>query len=325
VRGEVARGIRDAFVYDERMRRAWLSFALAGCYSASPQAGVPCDPAAPNCPNGQMCVMRAGDFVCDSEPGDNVMIDAPIDVVTANDMDGDGIPNANDNCPERPNPTQANEDNDATGDACDNCPPYPSTGADQDNDGVGDVCDPHVLIPGDSIALFEGFAGGMPAGWITTGTWSVVQGNLVSTANQDDLATLVIPYAHTPNQTIFTHATITALTSQQGGSIGIVDRFNGNEGLHCGGGRLSNNTLFGLINAANGTFVAQASHPFAVNTLYRLTFTRTNNTYVCQTIQLDGTSTMVSDEFANGGGPNIGFRNRTASASFPWILVVKSP
>jgi CSLREA domain-containing protein len=38
------------------------------------------------------------------------------------DADGDGIPDANDNCPAASNPGQQNTDGDTWGDACDNCP-----------------------------------------------------------------------------------------------------------------------------------------------------------------------------------------------------------
>lgn len=68
------------------------------------------------------------------------------------DTDGDGIPNACDNCPNVPNPLQDNACNEACGvvdtDAdgifnnCDNCP-YISNPSqdDDDDDGVGNVCD----------------------------------------------------------------------------------------------------------------------------------------------------------------------------------------
>ena len=38
------------------------------------------------------------------------------------DQDGDGILDADDNCPATPNPVQENSDNDSHGDTCDNCP-----------------------------------------------------------------------------------------------------------------------------------------------------------------------------------------------------------
>jgi|GEM_PF-120429 len=50
------------------------------------------------------------------------------------DNDGDGVPDANDNCPSVANTDQANADGDALGDACDACPNDPDN--DQDGDGV---------------------------------------------------------------------------------------------------------------------------------------------------------------------------------------------
>ncbi|MEC7522052.1 MAG: thrombospondin type 3 repeat-containing protein [Myxococcota bacterium] len=87
---------------------------------------------------------------------------------SADDMDGDGIMNASDNCPMVFNPirpldngAQADSDGDGMGDACDadpvdasdidgdgtdndtdNCPTTPNEDqADRDGDGIGDVCD----------------------------------------------------------------------------------------------------------------------------------------------------------------------------------------
>ncbi len=91
--------------------------------------------------------------------------------VTADDQDGDGVANADDNCPDVFNPGQGDFDGDSVGDSCDPCPyaedpnncPKPdptdkdgdgvanaddncpsianSDQADADQDGVGDVCD----------------------------------------------------------------------------------------------------------------------------------------------------------------------------------------
>ncbi|MCA9664810.1 MAG: thrombospondin type 3 repeat-containing protein [Myxococcales bacterium] len=55
-----------------------------------------------------------------------------------NDADGDGVGDACDNCPNTPNPDQANHDTDPQGDACD---------LDDDNDGVPDTKDNCPWVP----------------------------------------------------------------------------------------------------------------------------------------------------------------------------------
>jgi hypothetical protein len=75
------------------------------------------------------------------------------------DSDGDGVPDANDNCPNASNPDQADTDHDGLGNVCDTTPNGDDDGdgvdngtdncvgvanpsqADTDNDGVGDACD----------------------------------------------------------------------------------------------------------------------------------------------------------------------------------------
>ena len=66
----------------------------------------------------------------------------PCDTQVPVDTDGDGHPDASDNCPDLANPDQADADADGVGDVCDNCRFNPNpTQADADADGVGDVCD----------------------------------------------------------------------------------------------------------------------------------------------------------------------------------------
>jgi hypothetical protein len=61
---------------------------------------------------------------------------------TPGDLDGDCIPNDDDNCPNNANPNQEDEDGDGVGDECDNCPALANPDqADGDGDGVGNVCD----------------------------------------------------------------------------------------------------------------------------------------------------------------------------------------
>ena len=57
------------------------------------------------------------------------------------DRDGDGIPDAIDDCPDAADPDQTNSDGDRWGDACDNCPYTQNNDqADRDADGIGDRC-----------------------------------------------------------------------------------------------------------------------------------------------------------------------------------------
>lgn len=82
-----------------------------------------------------------------------------IGAVAPLDSDGDGIPDAMDNCPTTFNPGQENNDGDSLGDVCDpdddndgvpdaidNCPLTPNPGQqDTDGDGAGDACDSLVI------------------------------------------------------------------------------------------------------------------------------------------------------------------------------------
>jgi hypothetical protein len=59
------------------------------------------------------------------------------------DSDGDGVPDATDNCPTWPNADQADSDGDGRGDACDNCPQLSNPEqTDSDGNGIGDACSP---------------------------------------------------------------------------------------------------------------------------------------------------------------------------------------
>jgi hypothetical protein len=75
------------------------------------------------------------------------------------DVDGDGIPDDSDNCPEISNANQADEDRDTIGNLCDNCPLLANR--DQanvgDTDRVGDACDPHPEQLRDCLLLFDSF------------------------------------------------------------------------------------------------------------------------------------------------------------------------
>ena len=108
------------------------------------------------------------------------------------DVDGDGILNAADNCPERYNVDQHDEDGDGVGDVCDNCPTISNANqADttekavplQLPDGVGDACDLRPGLAGDLVVAFYPFADPVrDADW-TAGGWVVANDH--ATANGD--------------------------------------------------------------------------------------------------------------------------------------------
>lgn len=96
------------------------------------------------------------------------VIEAPM--LPEEDVDGDGIPNVEDNCPDVFNPNQSDLDGDGLGDMCDpdddddgvddaddNCPYSSNPGqADSDGDGVGDSCDNCPSVSNPDQADFNG-------------------------------------------------------------------------------------------------------------------------------------------------------------------------
>ncbi len=112
------------------------------------------------------------------------------------DADLDGIADESDNCPDVPNPAQADRDDDGRGDACDTCdactacavgpdhdedgdrvpdgcdrcPTVPdANGANSDGDDLGDACDPDNATQQHRV-LFDGF-GTITSAWSRIGDW----------------------------------------------------------------------------------------------------------------------------------------------------------
>ena len=112
----------------------------AGIQNAKVQGPAPVNPA-----NGSLCFPASFASNCSvarnnsldyamvntndagNNPRNNANQSGPVAIV---DADGDGVPDASDNCPATPNPGQANMDGDSMGDACD---------PDADNDGYDNL------------------------------------------------------------------------------------------------------------------------------------------------------------------------------------------
>lgn len=127
-----------------------------------------------------------GGGVSDDAPG----ADADVDGSEELDQDGDGVVDADDNCPSVSNRDQENEDGDSPGNACDNCPHVANddqantgeTAAGAVPDGAGDACDPFPAAGGNDILYFEGFDDpDVLDEWsiVGNGQWTIAGGDLV--------------------------------------------------------------------------------------------------------------------------------------------------
>jgi hypothetical protein len=89
------------------------------------------------------------------------------------DSDSDGVPDPSDNCPQIPNPAQAEVDGDGIGDACDNCVNVANSNQlDSDADGLGDACDVRANVAlGKPVSLSSGTASGAALATLTDGVF----------------------------------------------------------------------------------------------------------------------------------------------------------
>jgi hypothetical protein len=108
-------------------------------------------------PGGQASTTSAL-FTIDPETGAKTLlftIDVPrlagLTGIPDPDVDGDGIPNASDNCPFDANPNQADADDDGAGDACDRCPLIASSNPLEDNPCAAQSAE-QVVVPGPTPA-----------------------------------------------------------------------------------------------------------------------------------------------------------------------------
>lgn len=113
------------------------------------------------------------------------------DAADPNDLDGDHIANADDDCPRVFDADQHDEDGDGVGDACDNCPAIANPNqADsteeqllQFPDGVGDACDPQTALGGNDLAAFYAFAEQDDANAFTGDGWTIAGDQLHATGD----------------------------------------------------------------------------------------------------------------------------------------------
>jgi len=316
-----------------------LVFGFAACYSPTFSAGVPCDPAAPTCPDGQLCVATAGGFTCERDPAATADGSMPSDTPSPDastldplgDEDNDGVLNGVDNCPLQSNPGQHDEDDDNVGDPCDPCPIFATANEpDSDGDGVGDACDPNPDQPGDQIYLFESFENGVPSNgaWDPFGSWTNANDAIAVAVNANH-ANIGYPMP-TGKETLFTALKVTSTGGANNRGGGLIDRKGaaGNDGIACdiyldGAGT----ARLGIVHASTatdgGTELIGKDLAWSVNQRVELRESRSGDAFTCAT----GTTNLSFTTSLSGGqaNPESGMWASNASARFEYLLIVTSP
>ncbi len=249
-------------------------------------------------------------------------VDTPADDVA--DPDRDGIVDPIDNCPSAANPDQSDEDDDGLGDVCDPCPPY-ADNEDLDADGVGGVCDPNPSILGDRITHFSGFDR-LPDDLELAGLWSVSGGQIHIVGSLNSVAAATWANGGPDIEVVSTHVTIDAMFGAGvARPVGVVHHFDATsmEGTLCVFGiNPSDLEVYALAdNASNGAIVLVPTNA-NVGDASSFASRRSGTSYSCDAERLvapmTGTNTLP-------GTNRSGLFARSASASFDWVMVVRSP
>jgi len=258
---------------------------------------------------------------------------APPDLLDDLDDDDDTIPDLSDNCPTKANANQYNEDADDRGDACDVCPGDVDNGVDADGDLVGDICDPHPGTAGDHIVLFEGFHDGIPSTYTATnGTWTSDSDDVVVASGADIVATLTFPNPATMAHTYIVGKAVVGTIhppAANGNRVGIVIQWDQPtiSGIACAIGLPFGATqaTMELRDSPNVTLATANIATFVEGNVIDLRADKLATTYGC-TSEPAGTPVNVSGASAVAPAiPHVGFRTRSNSARYKWLMVIESP
>jgi thrombospondin type 3 repeat protein len=255
------------------------------------------------------------------------------------DMDGDLVPDADDNCPTIYNPDQNDEDGDGPGDRCDNCPVHANNDQnDSDLDLVGDACDPHNNDPAwtDTIQWMDGFAG--PAGpidsYLEFGSWSQTGSGRAANAVANGTSALQVPTSWTPTTgsvelRVYSRITVTSLSPDVGGTkgAGLTAFTNGDmsTGWRCLGS-LNTDTLAVIDMQANQVVGSQLGFAIGQNDAVPAVFTSYPNSFTAaQNLDCSyDTQVNALDVNLPTTGMSFGLSTSGAVAQFDYLFAIQS-
>ena len=315
---------------------------VAACYGPRAPLDQPCSPAG-DCPDGQHCILNACvPLAIDAPPGsppadvavsdtssaggsDGGIVVGSDSGTTTVDSDGDGVPDAQDNCPSAKNADQADEDGDGLGDVCDPCPPF-ATNTDTDGDGVGDLCDPNPNTKGDAIVRFEGFAEGLPKDATVVGNWFGSGSAAWVISGATDINHLVFAQG-SGTMTVSTFETIDAIPGAAGTirAAGVEENMDtgSNAGIVCeyaiGTGNVQQITIANTL-SAGGPNKGVAVQPGTTGSFAE---TQDGTMYKCASSAL--ANPLGLGDQLSVAAPTLGIRTHSISAHFDWLMIVSSP
>lgn len=277
----------------------------------------------------------------DQAPPDDAAVDAPPDAMidappAPGDSDGDGVPDATDNCPAVPNPDQHDEDGDGKGDVCDPCPMHATAGADldADGDGIGNGCDPRPSMAGDVLVRFDGFgtnlASGAPPGWTAiaggASDWSV-SGDALRLGSLD--AARILGLAAGGGRTTLELLVVISNPGNNAATLTVFGDGSTGAGSFLGCTLLVGDTPFRRLQSfANGQFTqhaASADNEPATPSTHRVRVTIGAAGTTCRFESPGQGSTSLDGGPMPAGNTGVGLRIRGLQSEIRYIAVYRSP
>jgi len=236
------------------------------------------------------------------------------------DVDGDGVYDSQDNCPNTPNPSQIDLDGDGVGDVCD---------PDRDGDSVPDGEDPFPEVH-DAVYYYDSFSGASVPFGVEGGTWGLAGGAFCQTDPVDTWVRCRLPDIEIPGSDYAAQTTFTVTDTQpaagEWSAAGLVYRTTS----------IANPNLLGYVCMVNlgdyqlvlkraesgggsPTIAETAFGSVAVASQYTMVVTAVGDDLTCA-LAPGGPTLQISDGMHATG--TVGFFTYSAAVCFDYLTVI---